>query len=240
MNGSFAKVRIARRTRAITLNSCYLLLAILIFADLARSGFRASEYLHGPVLVAGVSPLDSFSEPSTAAAILKEEAEKLLFEYTEARNAAWSGEIPVGLDSVQTGAQTSVESNPHRFAGFVRGSALELSRVRPLEKLQITVRDLNLEVYQKLLVVYSENHFDNELVNTFLNLLNDAPERPEVLDWVRITLERSQDCQRTQEVQDALQHTLRFHPDLKTAVRLRDLKETWDAMQRGQATAQSR
>src|SRR5215468_5540421 len=90
MNGLISKLLIGQRTRVVSRNISYLLLAALIAGDLARSGFMAAQYLHTPVLVAGVSPLDSFSEPSTASAILKQEAEALLLDYTEARNAAWS------------------------------------------------------------------------------------------------------------------------------------------------------
>jgi hypothetical protein len=195
----------------------YLLLAALIVAGLARSGFKAGQYLYAPVLMAGVSPLDSFSEPSTAAAILKQEAESLMFVYTEARDTE--------LSRV---ALADHGSRPIRFAGFARGSVLEVSRIRPLEDLQATVQDLNVDVYQKLLVVYSQNHFDNELLDTFLRLLQVAPERPEVLGWVRTALDSSQHCDRREELQEALVHTIRFHPTLRTAPRLAALKESWE------------
>lgn len=66
----------------------YLLLAALIAVDLTRTAFNASRFFRAPDVLAGVSPLDSFSEPATAAAILKRQAESLLFDYTEARNSA--------------------------------------------------------------------------------------------------------------------------------------------------------
>jgi hypothetical protein len=207
----------------------FLLLGGLVLIDLARSGIKAGQYFRMPVLLAGVSPLDSFSEPSTAAAILKQEAEMLLFEYTEARNGA-SAHYPSVRQNPKRGAnQGQPASYPLQFSGFERGSALDVARIRPLEKLQATVQNLNLELYRDLLVVYSENHFDNELVDTFLRLLRVSPECPEVLQWVRIALDSSQPCGRTEEVQDALQHTLRFHPTLKTAAQLAALKQSWDA-----------
>jgi hypothetical protein len=231
-SGWISGSKLGREVWKVARDGYCLLLAALIVADLARYGFRVGQYLRTPVLVAGVSPLDSFSEPSTAAAILKQEAESLLFDYTEARDTVWSSAASAGHDSRPTGSRGNVESNPSRFAGCARGSVLEVSRIRPLEELQATIQDLNLEVYQKLLVVYSENHLDNELLDTFLRLLEVAPDCPEVLDWVRIALDSSQHCDRTEEVQEALLHTIRFHPTLKTAPRLAALKESWETTHR--------
>jgi hypothetical protein len=230
--GWISAVQLGREVWKVARDGYCLLLAALIVADLARFGFKAVQYLHAPVLMAGVSPLDSFSEPSTAAAILKQEAESLLFDYTEARNKVWSSAASAGHDPRPTNNEGNIESNPSRFAGCVRGSAFEVARIRPLQELQTTVQDLNLDVYQKLLVVYSENHFDNELLDTFLRLLQVAPERPELLDWVRIALDSSQHCDRTAEVEEALVHTIRFHPTLNTASRLAALKESWEITHR--------
>jgi hypothetical protein len=98
-----------------------------------------------------------------------------------------------------------------------------------LEKLYANVEHLNLELYQKLLLVYSENQFDNKLIDTFLRLLEDAPDRPEVLSWVRIALDSSLRCDRSEEVEDALRHALRFHRNLKTAEPLEALVRAWES-----------
>jgi hypothetical protein len=220
---------LCRRVWPLARGAFCLLLAGLVLADLARSGIEAGQYLRTPILLAGVSPLDSFSKPSTAAAILKQEAETLLFEYTEARNATSTQDPSVMEGSRHAANQGQPATHPIHFTGFARGSALEVARIRPLERLQVTAQNLNLELYQDLLFVYSENHFDNELVDTFLRLLRVSPECPEVLQWVRAALDSSQPCGRTMEVEDALQHTLRFHPTLKTAAQLAALKQSWDA-----------
>jgi hypothetical protein len=223
------KAELCRGAWTVARGAFYVLLGGLVLADLGRSAIKAGRYFRTPVLLAGISPLDSFSEPAIAAAILKQEAEKLLFEYTEARNDASTPDASVVEGFQHAASQGQPATNPIHFAGFVRGSALDAARIRPLEKLQGTVQNLNVELYQELLVVYAENHFDNELVDTFLRFLRVAPECPEVLQWVRTALDSSQPCGRTEEVQDALQHTLRFHPTLKTAAQLAALKRSWDA-----------
>jgi hypothetical protein len=200
----------------IAQNAFSLLLATLVAADLAQSGLKVVQLFRTPDLVAGVSPLDSFSTPSAAAAILKEEAETLLFDYAAARDAACAS------DRSATHGSRQIMKEQHPEADLV-------SRIQPLEKLYTTVQDLNLELYQKLLVVYSENHLENELVDTFLLLLQNAPERPEVLSWVRIALDCSQHCGRTEELEDAVHHALRFHPNLKTAAPLADLMQACEA-----------
>jgi hypothetical protein len=209
----------------------YLLLAALIAADLTRTAFNASRFFRAPDLLAGIYPLDSFSEPATAAAILKRQAESLLLDYTEARNAA----SEVAPSRVQGPGQVGNPKQAVReyagFAGFDRGSPPEVSRIQPLEKLHATMRDMTIDLDQKLLVIFSENHFENQLLDRFLQFLHEAPEQPEVLEWVSCALDYSRRCGRTEELEDALRHVVRFHPELKTARQLTALLDSWESKQ---------
>jgi hypothetical protein len=209
------------KLKTIVRGGFYLLLGTLVGIDLAGSGFNASQYFHKSRPVERISALDSFSAPSTAVVVLRQEAEALLFDYTESRDNAWD------IRDSRPAIKTDVELDKvDRFRGFRRGSSPEITTIRPLEMLQASVRSLDLDLCQKLLMIYSENHYENELVDTFLRMLK-TPECPEVLQWVRIALDCSQRCNRTAEVLDALQHTLRFHPNIRTAESLDTLLQAW-------------
>jgi hypothetical protein len=90
------------------------------------------------------------------------------------------------------------------------------------------VRDLHLNLDQKLLVIYSENNLDDEFLNLFLQMFQGAPDCPEALSWARCALDCSQHLHRTQEVEEAIRHLLHFHSELKTAAQLTILLELWE------------
>jgi hypothetical protein len=184
----------------------YLLLSALILVDLTTSGYGLVRYLFSAPQLTEVPMLDSFSPSSTAVAALKKEAKVLLLDYTEARDSA----------------------GPSGNTSSTKGSVDKASSVRRIEKLQAMIRDVDLEITQELLLVYHENKRDNELVSTFLGLLQEFPESPEVLEWVRITLTSSQRCGRTREVQAVLEHTVRYFPTLKTQPQLIALMREWE------------
>jgi hypothetical protein len=199
-------------------------------ADLAQSGFRAVLYFHNSGLTPGVTYLDSFSEPSMAVAILKQEAEKLMMNYTQARDEASTLQVPMTVQPAPSVHSNHSAFNPStiQFRGFARGSPLETSSIQPIERLHAAVRDLEIELELKLLVIDWENSFEHELVDGFLLLLRQAPENLEALEWLPTALDSAQHCGRTEEVEDALQEALLFHPHLKTAVQMRSKKEEWD------------
>ena len=202
--------------------SFYILLGSLILVDLTASGFRAVQNLFTVPQSNEILKFDSFSAPSVALATLDKQAKILLSDYTDARNSAVS-------EYSALGAQVEPAINPGRggFSGFPRGSIVEMTRIKPIEELHALVQDLNLELEQQLLLIDYENHYENELINTFLSLLREAPESPEILSWVSIALDCSQRCSRTEEVQDALAHLLRYHPNLKTSAQITALKADW-------------
>jgi hypothetical protein len=206
----------------------YLLLAAMIAVDLARSAFRAGQFFRKPDSVADVCLLDSFSEPAVAAAILKQRAESC---YAQARNGAWDPAHSAVHDPRPAGNDQPPRHAPAGPAGFGSGSPPVGSWIQPLEELRATIQDLNVDLDQKLLVVYSENRLENQLLDLFLQLLHEAPERQEVLNWLPSSLDCSRRCGRTEELEDAVRCLVRFHPDLKTARQLTARVRAWEAKQ---------
>jgi Glu-tRNA(Gln) amidotransferase subunit E-like FAD-binding protein len=194
----------AQSIESATRSAFLLVLTAFVSAELMQSAFHASQFFRTPHLVAGVSPLDSFSQPAVASAILKEQAEQLLFDYTQVRDSASKANL--------------------------------LSSIRPLQNLHAGVRYVDIDLVEKLLVVYSDNHFDRELVDSFLQFLQSAPESPEVLQWVRYALDSAEHCNRTEEVEDAIRHVVRFHPNLKTTGQLNALMQAWEERRRARET----
>jgi len=230
-SGPIARFWRGQSFEEIVRSTFYLLLAALIAVHLIRIAFNDSRFFRAADPLGGASSLDSFSEPATAAVILKRQAESLLLDYTEARNAA-SEVAPTYLPNHrEVDSHNKVPQEYTGFAGFGRGSASEVSRIQPLEQLHATMQDMTIDLDQKLLVVFSENHFENQLLDRFLQFLQEAPERPAVLEWVNRALDYSRDCGRTEELEDALEHTVRFHPELKTTRQLKALVESWEAKQ---------
>jgi hypothetical protein len=95
-----------------------------------------------------------------------------------------------------------------------------VSRIQPLEELRAMIQDLSVDLDRKLLVLYSENRFENQLLDRFLQFLHEAPERQELLIGAPSLLDCSRRCGRTEELEDAVRHLARFHPNLKTAKEL--------------------
>ncbi len=207
----------------------YLLLAAMIAVDVTRSAFQAGQFFRKPDPAADVAPLDSFSEPALAAAILKQQAESC---YTRARNAAWDFALSPLHDPRQAGNRRQPGGGPAGLAGSGRGVPPAVSWLQPLEELRATIQDLDVNLDRKLLVVYSENRLENQLLDRFLQFLHEAPERPEVLDWVPSSLDCSGHCGRTEELEDAVGHLVRFHPNLKTAKQLTARVQAWEAKRR--------
>lgn len=205
----------------------YFLLASLILLDLTTSGYGVVRHLFSAGQLSEVPVLDSFSPSSTAVAALKKEATVLLLEYTEARDSA------ISPDSTSAPVLPEAFNPPgrgpdrlHRGLHDKRLPAKELS-IHRIEELQLMIQEVDLEIEQELLLVYHENKRDKELVDTFLAVLQRFPESPEVLEWVRIALACSQRCDRTPEVRDVLEHTIRCFPELKTRAQLIAFLQEW-------------
>jgi hypothetical protein len=215
----------------------YLLLAALIAVELTRSAFQAATFFRKPDPVADVWGLDSFSEPALAAAILKQRAESC---FAQARNAAWDYDLSPVHDPRQAANGLRQDRGFAGLAGPERGSPPQVPWLAHLEELRATIQDLNIDLDQKLLVIYSENRLENQFLDRFLQLLCEAPNRQEVLDWAPASLECSLHCGRTEELEDALRHLARFHPNLKTTKRLAARVQAWEASQRAGPSANDR
>jgi len=203
----------------------YLLLAALIAVDLTRSAFRAGRLFRKPDAVADVS-LDSFSEPAIAAGILKHQAESC---YAQARTAAGDFALSPVHDPRQARNDQPPRGGPVGPAGFGRGSPAVAPGIQSLEELRAMTQDLNVDLDGKLLVLYSENRLEDQLLDRFLQLLHEAPESQELLIWVPFLLDCSRRVGRTEEMEDAVRHLVRFHPNLKTAKELTALVQAWEA-----------
>ncbi len=202
--------------RAKFRNWFYLSLTVLVLVDLLDTAARFGQSFRTADVLAGVAPLDSFSEPAIAATLLRREAENLFSSFTEARNDAdYPGTLPLNKRA------SSVTRKPDD--GDAVGwkpremSTTENQLLQRLEKLRATLRELSQDVDQKLLVIGLKNRNANDLVDCFLELLHNCPERPEILEWVEPALDSAESCGRADELQDALEHVLRFQKSLPTA-----------------------
>jgi hypothetical protein len=213
---------------AVVRSVFFSLLATLIALDLAVSVFKAGQFLRRSRPVSGISSLDSFSSSGTAVALLNQEAERLFADYIQARDDMSEDERALVLGPAQVRADSPEVSKPIGFPRFSKNLRGEASWFQPLVDLRATVRDLHLNLDQKLLLIYSENHLDDEFLNLFLQMFQGAPDCPEALEWVRCALDCSQHLHRTQEVEEAIRHQLRFHSELKTAAQLAFLLEEWE------------
>lgn len=195
-------------------NLFYLSLTLRVLVDLLDTAARFGQSFRTADVLAGVAPLDSFSEPAVAATLLRREADNLFSSFTEARNDA---DYP-GTPALDQGARSRAW-NPLDAVGPKprEMSATEIQLLQRLEKLRATVRELNQDVDEKLLAIGSKNGNANDLVDCFLDLLNNCPERPEILEWVEPALDSADSCGRADELQDALEHVLRFRRSLPTA-----------------------
>lgn len=195
-------------------NWLYLSLTVLVLLDLLDTAARFGQSFRTADVLAGVAPLDSFSEPAIAATLLRREADTLFSSFTEARNdAEYPGAIPLNQ------AATSRMRNPPDAGGpkLSEMSAAESQLLQRLEKLRATIRELNQEIDEKLLVIDTKTRNANELVDCFLELLHNCPERPEILEWVGPALDSAASSGRSDELRDALEHVLRFQRSLPTA-----------------------
>jgi len=162
-------------------------------------------------------PLDSFSKPALACAVLKQEAELLMQAYLESRDeiaaARWlkaAGEAPSA-----PGSGAGQETRGLGSMGHLTGS--EIPEVQSLRALDARVQDLQRDLSVSLLAVYLDHGWWSAYVDRYLQVIRESPQRDEVTHYVRSALECAGKCGRAEEVLDALQHIVRFHPELRTA-----------------------
>jgi hypothetical protein len=197
-------------------NLFYLSLTVLVLVDLMDTAARFVQNFRTADVLAGVAPLDSFSEPAIAATLLKRESENLFSRFTEARNDADYPGTPSLNERALSGSKRLDDGDGVAWK-LREMSAAEIQLLQRLEKLRATIRELNQDVDQKLLVIDFKNRSANDLVDCFLELLHNCPEHPEILEWVDSAMDSAESCGRADELQDALRHVLRFQSSLPTA-----------------------
>jgi hypothetical protein len=166
------------------------------------------------------SQLDSFSPPSVATSVLRQEAERLLLVYTRERDEERKPKHP---------GKTGSSSEAHGVAPFW-GAPGDLLRkpgsqatVGEMEELHAELRSLEVDVDRKLMLICFENQRWDELLDRYLEFVQVAPENSYVLTWAPNALDCARLCSRTKEVRDALENVIRFHGQTKIAVRLAEV-----------------
>jgi hypothetical protein len=221
---------IVKRRHALMGCFCLLLLALLGWR-LAEGGFNPSRIFRAGDAVDSTSLLDSFSEPSVGLAVVKREAERLMINYTQNRDEVEMhqlAQLPQLSYSAAVGtslAPGSVESWP---AAVKNAAAREAFALKQLAKLRAEVQDLELDLELKLMTAYSYRESCNELLDCYLRLVQQAPERPWVQWWRQSALECARKCGREEELADALRHVIQFQEGLYGAGEMRTVLEEWE------------
>jgi hypothetical protein len=188
------------------------------FVGLSLQGLRF--LISSPNKPVGLSNLDSFSPPSVATAIVNQEADRLLLLYTE---------------KFPSQATRASDSAPYLSPAVGFRESPEIAkrcsgdRARDLVEIHEAVRRLSTDLDRKFLMVYFREDSWNDFLDSYLRLLLTEPAIPDVVGWEWCALRCSQRCGRTDELVDALEHAVRFHPELKTRHGLRSVLDDWRA-----------
>jgi hypothetical protein len=159
--------------------------------------------------------LDSFSAPSVASGILKQQAEHLLMIYSRNR------QVMTRVDRTQ-GIQVD-----------------EQATIQEFEALQHEVSEVDVDLDRKLMIVYLDHHLYNQFLDRYLHLIHSDPQSANVLNWAWPALTCSKECARTAEVFTGLANLARFHPELKTARGLKLLLKDWSSTEANQGATES-
>jgi hypothetical protein len=193
--------------RTILPRKRFYFLVLPLVGLLAVAGYQTSRsWTLSSDLSVGPCELDSFSKPSLAVAILKQEAGRRFY-------ACMERQPPVPDQGPSDGSRAA--------------AALQAPGIQPLAKLRQQTRELNVDLDSMLLNACDEKGLWNAYLDCYLQLLQGASEAPLVLNCARNALLISDKCGRTEEVLDAMRHVTRFHRQLKTAEGLRSLVEEW-------------
>jgi hypothetical protein len=212
--------------RTVCAGFCLAVAALLVYRLTAVS-VKTGQPFRPDDLMDGVASFDSFSEPAVAYAILSREAERLLLLYREMRDQELISQAWLAGASVQPASQSGTGQLTGPLTGAGNRSELQTLPIQSLTALDAQVQNLHVSLGGKLLSVYYDHRSWNEFVDCYLQLAGEAPGQIEVSLWARCALDCSQKCGRAQEVEDALQHIVRFHPELRTAGGLKDALTKW-------------
>jgi len=216
-------LQIARWLR--TLPAPTLALAIMMCWCLAmswrewpnRSGPRARDF----------PQFDCFSEPSVAVGILRSEAERTFSDVLQAielEQESHDDRLPAG-PSIDCREGTGLIQRKQVFEESVPSPARVAAAVKEMEELYLRVAALKSDLDRKRMTLYFLDHRSDKFLNSYLNLLEEAPDDGNVVVWARYALKCSQECGRKEETLDALRHMTCLRPELNTASLLRSVLE---------------
>lgn len=216
-------------TRQAVWGGLCLALIALEACRLAATSTKTGDAFRPDDLLDGIASFDSFSEPSVACAILRQEAERLQLVYREHQDQEVTSQARLARLGVEPAARpgTGQTSDPLMPSGNQAG--WQASSIQSLNALDAQVQDLERSLSRTLLMVYAHQHLWNEFVDRYLQLVREGPAREEVVVYFRCALDCSLKCGRTEEVVDLLRHIVRFHPELNTAERLNSALAEWKA-----------
>ena len=205
----------------------YVVLLLLVVWHLGGRVLKATYSLRpGAASYELVSQVDSFSQPSIAAAILKRETDHLFWAYAENRNRAL--ELEVGRVQENTAGKNQQLPGQNQLSLHeLKHVALASAPMQDIERLHATLQELTIDFDRQLMATHFTNESWNEFLDCYLRLLVEAPEKVNAL-WTRAALEYSQQCHRTEEMVGALEHFLRYHPQLKAARALESTLQEWN------------
>ena len=193
-----------------------LALTVLLVYRLAAVSAKTSDPLRPGDLLDDPTSFDAFSEPSVACAILRQEAERLLWVYREDWDREQASQRQRNGGDVEPGARPGAGQSTELLTTSANRSGLQTPSIESLRVLDAQVQDVQLSLTLKLLLVYADYQMWNEFVDRYLQLLREWPGRSDSALFVNLALEGAEKCGRTEELADALQHIARFHPELKS------------------------
>jgi hypothetical protein len=180
-------------------------------------GASSEDLLKEPAL------LDSFAEPSVACALLKQEADRLLLLYNEARDR----ETPLRL--VEAASRFAKPNRRTVATALANLPVLPSPETQSLLSLDTEVRDLRLDLSRKVLTVYLDQHLWSRFVDRYLEIVLENPDCWEVKAYFTTALDCAQKCGRTAEVCTALWGAIEAHPESRGLLKLRGALATWKA-----------
>jgi hypothetical protein len=209
--------------RAVCYAAAGLLVAGQVLGELLKS-VQSSKSFGLPDELAA---FDSFSQPSLAVRVLKQQTERLFFAYTVARDEAAAARS-------RRKDENGDAPNPQGTLGEVRSmaelreqSAPMALAVEQMQQLRSEIAALNLDLDRRLTALYYDQHLWNDFLDGYLRLLQEGPERAHVVPWEWCALESARACGRTEEIVGALRQLIEFRAIPKTARGLRTVLDEW-------------
>ena len=205
-------------------------LVVVVVSLLIGSGLKVFR-LFSPSLATSdrFANLDSFSEPSIAAAVLRQYARELMSAHDPSKQI--EAQIESQAQTVAGNRSDSRRSKPNErrvpFHAPRDMEGLQVPSIERLQGLQQEIKKLNADVAYELMHVHLANREWNEFLDCYLQLLQTTPNMPDSRYWAHWALVYSQNCGRTDEVLDSLQHVIRFDCHLKSTDGLKTLLDEW-------------